>query len=511
MIFGATQMPRNPAPEFPVRTYPSPVISEQVVIEWITSEFASSHPLDPGSPHPNSRDFPNHKLGIQRVDPRDPYFTQRLWVNDQAPNLEAYNYAIKYVAESNSYPIFVRSDRELKTSYSPRTKGSALQSVYKLTVSNAGSGYTYGTQPALTFSSGTAAGHGIVAPDGTIAEFILTNGGLGYVSAPTFTVAAPPSGTTATGTAYIQPTSAILIKEDASQFDETSEFFALYFQVTRVYYTLPGPILTSKQMSDAAQGTVTTITKQELVASAADYTPNFKTLEYKDVAIDSVRKERTLELFPSNQDFPALFDYDIDEETEQTILTRYDIVDASTATTATISSGVVTKFKHIDRWRSMRIVTTYSTPANYNEQRLGAYNFPTLFNYQSYTWSSECGAFIDETTYAGGLRASFSTMVRMKTVVSFSTTEPSDINGLTLIPKTLILGKGVQLPNDLIVDAGSFTYIGTCSGTVAFGGSTPDYTTYLGTILGTEQLITGEWVKVKGGLWRITSVFVFMI
>ena len=203
--------------------------------------------------------------------------------------------------------------------------------------------------------------------------------------------------------------------------------------------------------------------------------------------------------------WPVLYDYDIDPETGQTILTSYQVVASSSAATATVSSGVITKYKHIDKWRSLKIIETYSTPADYDEQRFGAHNFPTLWD-GVYGWSTECGAF------ATGFRGGFSTMVRMRTTVSFSTSKAADIDGLTLIPKTLLMGKGVQLPSDLIMDSGSFIYSGTCSGTASFGASDPDYSTYTGSIQGTEQLITGESVKMqRSGLYRTTSVYVYML
>lgn len=280
---------RTPPPEFPVRTFPAPVISEQVLVEWVTSELANSEPIVPGTPHPNLRDFTGFKLGIQRVAPSDPHFTQRIWVNDQVAHQEAYNWALKYVSESNAHPIFIRSDRELKTSYSARTKGAALQSVYKLTVTNAGTGYTYRTEPALTFSGGAgsgATGHAIVAPDGTIAEFIIDSGGISYTSAPTFTVAAPPSGTTATGLAFIQPTAAVLVAEEAQQFPQESEFHALYFSVIRVYQTLPGPLL-SEQDYNPRFDVIIPKTRQTVAAASAGIGDNRKDIR----AIDSVMSE----------------------------------------------------------------------------------------------------------------------------------------------------------------------------------------------------------------------------
>lgn len=238
---------RNPPPELPVRTYPSPDVAEQVLVEWVTSELANATSLEPGTPHPNQREFAGFKLGIQRVNPLDHNFTQRIWVTDES-SPDAYNYALKYAFESVAHPIFIRAYRELKTAYTARVKGTALQTVYKLVLTTAGSGYTSGDTPDLTFdntgTSGTgAAGHGVVSPTGTITELIIDNGGSGYVSAPTFTLAAPTGGVAATGTAHIQPTGAILVSEEAQSFPPESEFHALYFNVVRIYETLPGPIL----------------------------------------------------------------------------------------------------------------------------------------------------------------------------------------------------------------------------------------------------------------------------
>ena len=118
-------MARTPPPEHPVRTYPFPVLADQVLVEWVTSELANSSPLEPGTPHPNQREFAGFKLGIQRVNPADHNFHQRIWVTD-ATGEDTYNYALKFGAESNSHPIYVRSYRVLREGYAPLEKGSAL-------------------------------------------------------------------------------------------------------------------------------------------------------------------------------------------------------------------------------------------------------------------------------------------------------------------------------------------------------------------------------------------------
>lgn len=318
-------VPRNPPPGNPVRTYPSPNISDQVVVEFVTSELANSNPIDPGTPHPNQRDFPGYKLGIQKVNPADHNFFMRMWVTDET-SPDAWNFALKYVAESAAHPIFIRSYREPKATYSARTRGTPLQTVYKLAVTAAGSGYTPGTSPALTFSGGGggagAAGHAVVSPTGTITEFVLTNGGHDYTGAPTFTVAAPPAGgTTATGTAFIQPTGAILISEEPQQFPQDSEFYALYLNVVRVYKTTPGPPLTLKSIGiqdpipSIFKSTTTRTETTQDVAPTTDPGALTGNQIYKEVKQTSAT-EAVLTTIEQDIDFEVVVeDFEVDPET----------------------------------------------------------------------------------------------------------------------------------------------------------------------------------------------------
>jgi hypothetical protein len=179
---------RNPAPEAPVRTYPTPDITDQVLVEWVTSEEAFSRPLVPGTPHANTRDFSGFKLGKQDVNPRDNHWFIRYWVRDQ-PDPDFYNYAIKFSEESNLHPIIIRSYRELKDGYTPRDKES---------------------------------------------------------DDPNFP-------------------GAILVSEEAKQFDPTSEFYADYFNVIRVYETLPGPWTSATHIDQ--DGTVTVNTRRNLATA----------------------------------------------------------------------------------------------------------------------------------------------------------------------------------------------------------------------------------------------------
>lgn len=206
---------RNPPPESPVRTYPSPNIADQVLIEFVTSELANKKPLAPGTAHENTREFAGYKLGIQKVNPADHNWFMRLWVtNETSP--DAWNYAIKYVSESVAHPIYIRSYREPKANWRAtygRARGSADPD----------------------FGSG-----------------------------------------------------AKLVSEEALQFPQDSEFFALYFQVMRVYQTLPGPVL-NEQTYDDTDDIVLQRTRQTVAAGSAGIGTNRREIK----AIDSVQSEIT--------------------------------------------------------------------------------------------------------------------------------------------------------------------------------------------------------------------------
>lgn len=239
-------------PQVPILTFFSPNKADQGLIELHNTSVSEYKPFDLGAPHPNTRDYARFKLGRQFNLPTDEKWVVRVWVTDET-SPDWYNYHEKYLLESKAHPIFIRAYRVLKDSYgnTPVEEGSALTSVYKLVLTNPGSGYIPGTFPALTFSASTdgdATGHAVVKQDGTIAEFVLDYGGTGYESAPTFTCAAPTSGVTATGLAFIQPVSAILVAEEAAPYPSDSEFFGLYLNVTRVYKTLPGPPMVTRSI-----------------------------------------------------------------------------------------------------------------------------------------------------------------------------------------------------------------------------------------------------------------------
>lgn len=257
----ADEMPVSP--QQPIVTFFNPNKRDLGLVEYWSTERATDAPIDVGTPHPNTRDYPGFKLGIQvQIEGEDSWW-RRVWVTDET-SPDWFNYEVKFAAEALAFPTYIRQYRIEKKTYSPITKGLPLDSVFMVRKLTAGSGYVPGTFPAVTASGGGGtgfSGHGIVNLDGTIADFVIDEQGTGFTSTPTLSVEDPPIGVTATAQAVVQPQSAVLIAEQAEEFPKDSEFFGLYFNVTRVYETLPGPTLESTEIEEDGMTKVITHTR----------------------------------------------------------------------------------------------------------------------------------------------------------------------------------------------------------------------------------------------------------
>lgn len=173
-----------------VKTYPNPTWSGEVLDELLIERFefnkASWVKLPEGTPHENTRDFPNHKLLKESYDGQYGIVT-RYWCNGYR-NEDQYNYDINYSAESNSHPIFSRRYLVRRDQYVPLAKGSTFTGVYLIEVTDEGSGYDPNSPPTVTISGGggaNAAAKAIVSNDGKVQWVYLTNEGSGYTSTPT--------------------------------------------------------------------------------------------------------------------------------------------------------------------------------------------------------------------------------------------------------------------------------------------------------------------------------------
>lgn len=186
----------EPTPnEVPVKTYPTPSWAGEVIDELLVEvlEFNKTGwvKLPEGSPYPNVREFPNHKLLKEEYD--GAYgLVRRYWCNGYR-NEDQYNYDINYSAESNSHPIFSRRYLVRRDQYVPLAKSSVFSGIYLIEVTDPGSGYDPNSPPTVTIAGGGGAGAAataVISNDGKVQWVYLTNEGSGYTSAPTVSFSA---------------------------------------------------------------------------------------------------------------------------------------------------------------------------------------------------------------------------------------------------------------------------------------------------------------------------------
>lgn len=175
--------------EIPVKSYPTPswgTVIDELLVDRVEVNQPGYVKLRPGAYHPNTRDFPNHRL--LKEDFSGAYgINIRYWVNGYR-NEDQHNYDINYSAESTYHPIFSRRYQIRRDEFSASTKAQAFSGIYLIKVTGAGSGYNPDIPPTVTISGGGGSGAtatAIVGEDGTIAWVYLTNEGTGYTSTPT--------------------------------------------------------------------------------------------------------------------------------------------------------------------------------------------------------------------------------------------------------------------------------------------------------------------------------------
>lgn len=499
-----------PAPNVPnsatVDFYTPAIIVDTVQIERSSSFVGNYTPIEPGTPFSpkehtvkQAADYVGSIFLGQKAG-EDREFQQRVWGTIPATQ-DVYNYDIEYSAEGQAYPIFRRRYFEMRDSYAPRTKLGALTGLYALKVTTVGAGYVQATTTVAISDTGGGTGAtaiAIVDPNtGKIAKITLKSEGSGYGTGTiTVTITDIGGGSGATATALVQAPGCVLVEEKTSKAPEY--FDSLYLQVSRTYETLPGPwIYSYKLAEDSAIVTMkrrrniaTNITPEE-DASGGVLTKTTQEGIDANIAWEIV-EQRPL---PGN----ILTDYDTEPATLALIVTTFQIV-ANPVSVPSPSAGQKISVKHIDNYNSWLITETRSTPSGWTEQDNGAYHFPTLFDYLGYSYTDACGAVSDN-------RDGFSCNVQITVVVTYGAF--TAFTGLQLIPKTLQLGKLVQF-SDILVDAGSFTYSGSCVGTVTFGSSSPSYSGYL-SLIGTQQLVGGSSKKTSYGDFRTEKIYVTMI
>lgn len=262
-------MPQLPQPplEKPYQQNSTPNVLDFVVVdEWTLDQLRAESRLDIafGSPHPNSRDFSDYTFVWQA--PAQPTVSVHRWWCKTRSGQEAYNARYSTQESANAFPSFSRSYFEPRIGYAALTKLAPLTSLTGLTLTAGGTGYLGdgdGSTP-LIFTGGTGAGGATGVAEvrgGVIVAVLLTDGG-SYTAVPTVTA---EGGSDAIITAVLQPASCVLTKEEAQP--EVEPYGSLFLRVTRLYETLPGPIL-AKSGFDPEDGALTVDYSQRVALPA---------------------------------------------------------------------------------------------------------------------------------------------------------------------------------------------------------------------------------------------------
>ena len=242
----------------PSTQYPTPNVEDEGIIEERDFNVENYARLLPGTPHPQ---VANAFLVYEQVDPPDAKDrkVKRVYRTDPTLAQEPYNAQTKFGEQAGTYPCHIRRYllRRPWTPQLPSAAGSLpvpLGRVISLKLTAGGSGYpqnplngtplTTVTITATSPDTGTGA-TGIVqtGAGGEIVAIQLTSGGSGYLTnAPTVTIAGG-SGSGATATAQIQTNLEYLVEEFAEPAE--GELLSLFDHVTRIYRTLPGPIVST--------------------------------------------------------------------------------------------------------------------------------------------------------------------------------------------------------------------------------------------------------------------------
>lgn len=229
-----------------VPSYPTPNIEDVLYVELADTSKSAYRPFDVGTPYPDQTRLPGFKfLRQEPISPENDKLVTQIWVKNRFAQ-DAYNAYRKYVQEGTSFPIYIRTYLTERKDYDvngPAGDLSTLTTIVGISISTGGTGYEGDDlgHIALSFSGGggaSAAGYGLVQ-GGVIVAVFLTNGGTGYTSQPNVFAAGGNGDFLAIG--LLQPATAFLCSEEAKPAE--APYGNLYYLVTRVYHTLPGPEL----------------------------------------------------------------------------------------------------------------------------------------------------------------------------------------------------------------------------------------------------------------------------
>jgi len=120
--------PQLQSPEFvagrEIQTFPTPLIQDKILTEYVNSEINGYAPLEYGTPFDSVQhtafrtSYPNHVLVFQAPADVNGYFIRRVWASNRVDQ-ELYDYSISYAEGDPDYPVIVRTMVLPRSGYVP--------------------------------------------------------------------------------------------------------------------------------------------------------------------------------------------------------------------------------------------------------------------------------------------------------------------------------------------------------------------------------------------------------
>ena len=233
--------------------YPTPNTADLVIVEDLPIRRENYEALPYGGTHPEHASALLVWQGPIQGNEQD-IVVRRIYANRRTGQ-DAYNYALKFLGESVAHKVYIRSYLKLRSEFTPAPKGLALRGpLTGVVLDFAGENVVGPVTVVVTDAHGVGAQFATtIGPGGIgneITSLTLVNGGDHYEATGNVTVTVTPAGFSAQPLAHAIGTeqadiNALLTHEEHEPAE--AEFASLFVRVTRVYKTLPGPVITSRR------------------------------------------------------------------------------------------------------------------------------------------------------------------------------------------------------------------------------------------------------------------------
>lgn len=302
-------MPPGPVPNDPIVDYPEQVvILDTILIERTSNKLGNYKVTEPGAPYPKGTHtsaqvalFDGNEFLGQKATADEQWMSR--YFGKQPSTQDIRNWEEAFDEQSNTHPSFQRRYLEKRDTYTPRTKLSALPGIYRIAITSGGAGYL--AAPTVSFPGGTGSGAtaiAIIDNNGAVTKVTIKAEG-NYTVAPNVVFTPVNGGAGAAATAVVSPTTCLLVKEAATD-NAPEPYRSLYLLVSRLYFTLPGPIIESHELSAGVRGMAVDTYQQKGAIGTLPPESGALVISSKTTNLDTVIDQRVsqkVEEFPPDE------------------------------------------------------------------------------------------------------------------------------------------------------------------------------------------------------------------